>query len=404
MSANVASFRDHKVGHLRRGLNQPNATPRAQSILSDMADGNLVTQFFFSFAGFEYKESKLALILIGLIGDGQDSVDLFDKEIAEAARCNERTVQRARADYKKKAQAKNFWLLSIKEGKYLKEYERYEPTTYGITFAAQVEQAVAQARASSDYARDRRGALKKAAEHFYADIEQAPPKMRDKKSRAVNTPLAELNRATNKVASARTLLKDMPAGQRRAFVNGQGDELREAMENLREKMAELEAAMSNEKLNVADKEDNDTYDNLSGTPPQTVRPRPYVVPTREEGTTQPTPKREPTPEENAVWDRTFACLNQPQVTRTNVEIVASATTYPPPEQPPRELEYVPDEPEPTLTEFDAVADTKQADGLTDKSSEMKKSSKVTFSEEDHAPPKSKMERDIEERGGTAHYF
>ncbi len=98
MSANVASFRDHKVGHLKRQLNQPDVAPRAESILSDMADGNLVTQFFFSFAGFEYKESKLALILIGLIGDGQDSVDLFDEEIAEAARCNERTVQRARAD------------------------------------------------------------------------------------------------------------------------------------------------------------------------------------------------------------------------------------------------------------------------------------------------------------------
>ncbi len=389
MSANIASFRDHKVGHLKRQLNQPNAAPRAESILSDMADGNLVTQFFFSFAGFEYKESKLALILIGLIGDGQDSVDLFDHEIAEAAQCNERTVQRARADYKKKAQAKNFWLLAIKEGAYLKEHQRYAATTYQITFAAQVEQAVAQARASADYAKDRRGALKKAAEHFYDDIEQAPPKLRDKKARAVSTPLAEVNRATNKIISAQTLLKVMPGQQRRAFVNGQGEELREAMDRLRKQMAELEAAMSNEKLNVADKEDSDTYDILSGTPPQTVRPRPYVVPKEEEGTTQAAP----TPEALAAWDSIVARLRQPQVMRADVKIVASATTSPPTNAP-----------EPTLTEFDAVADTKAETGEYGESSEWKKSGKVSFSEEGFTPPKSKMERDIEERGGTAHYF
>lgn len=401
MSANIASFQDHKPGHLKRKLNQPATTPRAESILSDMADGNLVTQFFFSFAGFEYKESKLALILIGLIGDGQDSVDLFDQEIAEAAQCNERTVQRARADYKKKAQAKNFWLLAIKEGAYLKEHQRYAATTYQITFAAQVEQAVAQARASADYSHDRRGALERAAKIFYDDIEQAPPKLRKAKRRGVLTPLAELNRAAHKLASAQNLLTKMPERQRAAHVNGQGEELRAAMGNMRAQLAELEKVLSCENTSVADKEDSDTYDILSGTPLQTVRPRPYVVPKEEEGTTQAAP----TPETVAVWDRVCASAkHQPQVTRTNVEIVASATTEPPPHAPPHELEYVPDEPEPTLTEFDAVADTKQADGLTDKSSEMKKSPKVTFSEEDHAPPKSKMERDIEERGGTAHYF
>jgi hypothetical protein len=323
--------------------------PRAESIISDMADGNLVTQFFFSFAGFEYKESKLALILIGLIGDSQDSVDLFDKEIAEAARCNERTVQRARADYKKKAQKENFWLLSIKEGKYLKEYERYEPTTYGITFAAQVEQAVAQARASADYSRDRRGALERAAKIFYDDIEQAPPKLRKAKRSAVKTPLAEVNRATEKVASAGTLLKAMPTEQRRAFVRGQGEELRKAMDRLREQMAELEAAMSNEKLNVVDKEDNDTYDILSGTPPQTVKPLPYVVPRREEGTTH----AEPTPEAIAAFDSLLArAKHKPQVTRTRVEVVASATTTSPPESPPEPL---PDAPDSTLTEFEAAS-------------------------------------------------
>ncbi len=69
---------------------------------------------------------------------------------------------------------------------------------------------------------------------------------------------------------------------------------------------------------------------------------------------------------------------------------------------------MPDAPEPTLTEFDAVADTKQDDGLLAEIPEMEKSPKVTFSEEAQAsPPLSEMEqmeRDIEEQGGTAHYF
>ncbi len=47
MSANVASFKDYKPAYLRRRITQADAAPRAESIISDMADGNLVTEFFF---------------------------------------------------------------------------------------------------------------------------------------------------------------------------------------------------------------------------------------------------------------------------------------------------------------------------------------------------------------------
>jgi hypothetical protein len=109
----------------------------------------------------------------------------------------------------------------------------------------------------------------------------------------------------------------------------------------------LEAALSGEKLSVANKEVDSYTDILSGTPPDDEGVPAYVVPKEEEGTTLPEPERKPTPEENAIWDRAFACLNQPSVTLANVEITA-----PTPAAPPLELKYLPDAPGPALTEID----------------------------------------------------
>ncbi len=325
MSANIASFRDYKPAYLRRRITQADAAPRAESILLDMADGNLVTEFFFSFAGFDYSESHLILALIGIIGDGQHSIELYDKDIAKAVGCDERTVQRWRKAYMDKAQKKSFWPMGIKQGDYVKGEKRYLPTTYYVTFAEPLEQAVAAARADAEYRTNRREAIERAAALYYEDIPQAPPVVRkDKQPRAVQTPLAHLNGAAKKLTSAKITLQDMPEHQRRAFVNGQGDELRAAMENLRQQMAELEAALSGEKLSVVIKEDKYMPDKMSGTPLDAEDVPAYVVPKEEEGTTEPTPKREPTPEESAMWDRTFACLNQSSVMQTDVEIVASA--------------------------------------------------------------------------------
>ncbi len=108
MSANVASFRDHKPGHMKRRMQQSVIEPRAESVISDMSDGNLATEFIFSFAGFKYAASHLVLTLIGIMGDGQDSIELKDEDIAEIADCDTRTVQRRRAAYIKQAQKANF--------------------------------------------------------------------------------------------------------------------------------------------------------------------------------------------------------------------------------------------------------------------------------------------------------
>ncbi len=350
MSANVAYFKDYKPVYLRRRITQADATPRADSIISDMADGNLVTEFFFSFAGFDYSESHLILALIGIIGDGQDSIELFDKDIAKAVGCDERTVQRWRKAYMDKAQKKSFWPMGIKQGDYVKGEKRYLPTTYYVTFAEPLEQAVAAARADAEYRTNRREAIERAAELHYEDIPQAPPVVRKKpQSRAIQTPLAHLNGAAKKLTSAKITLQDMPEQQRRAFINGQGNELRDAMENLRQQMKDLEAALSSEKLSVANKGDEYIPDILSGTPPDAEDAPASVVPIKKEGTTLPAPERKSTPEENAIWDRAFACLNQPSVTLANVEITASA----PAASPPLELEDLPDAPGPALTEIDA---------------------------------------------------
>ncbi len=350
MSTNVASFKDLKPAYLKRQITRADATPRAESIISDMADGNLVTEFFFLFAGFDYSESHLILALIGIMGDGQDSIELYDKDVAKIAGCDERTVQRWRKAYMEKAQKKNFWPMGIEQGAYVSGEKRYLPTKYRITFADALEQAVAHARASAEYrSGDRLQAIEKAARLFYDDIPQAPPSLRKgKRTQSIQTPLSHLTGAAKKLTSAKVTLQDMPEQQRRAFVNGQGDELREAMENLRRQMAELEAALLVEKLSVANKEVDSYTDTLSGTPPDDGGVPAYVVPKEEEGTTLPEPERKPTPEENAIWDRAFACLNQPSVTLASVEITASA----PAASPPLELKYLLDAPGPALTEID----------------------------------------------------
>jgi hypothetical protein len=139
----------------------------------------------------------------------------------------------------------------------------------------------------------------------------------------------------------------MPERQRAAYRNGQYEELRTAMETLRAQMAELEKALSGENASVADKEDTYTNDNVVTPFSGAARPPAYVVPIREEGTTQPAPEPVHSPEAIAAFDSLLArAKHKPQVTRTRVEVVASATTLPPPESPPRELEYVPDAPEP----------------------------------------------------------
>jgi hypothetical protein len=224
-------------------MKQPVTEPRGESIISDMADGNLATEFIFSFAGFGYVESQLILSLVGIIGG--DTVELFDEEVAKIAACDERTVRRWRKAYLEKATKLNFWPLEIKQGELCKETFRYLPTTYRITFAETVEQIVVEARASADYRKDRVKAIERAANLHYEDIEQAPPKLRKQKRKpAQKTPLTHLQGATKNLANAQNTFDNMSERNRQAFINGQSEELYAALDAMRRQIAEIEAVLS----------------------------------------------------------------------------------------------------------------------------------------------------------------
>jgi hypothetical protein len=106
------------------------------------------------------------------------------------------------------------------------------------------------------------------------------------------------------------------------------------------------------------------------------------------------------PEAIAAFDSLLArAKHKPQVTRARVEVVASATTLPPPEPP----EPLPDAPKPTLTEFDAATVMDNLLPIGNIPSNEGQARELAALPE-ASLPQSKMERDIEERGGTAHYF
>jgi hypothetical protein len=321
MSTPIARFQDVHSGHFKRRLNQPSVEPRADSILSDMADGNLVTEFFFSFAGFSYAASHLILTLIGVMGDGQESTKKSDKEIARIARCDQRTVRRWRKAYLEESAKLNFFPLEIIEGDYDYTTRLTGPTGYRITFAEPLKMAVATARARNDYQTDRLHAIEEAARFHYEDIEQAPPQKRKRKpGRAVKTPTADLERAAKKIVAAQTSLKEMPARQRAAFVNGQGEEMRAALDQIRAQMAEFEALLSGTLTSVENEDVEDTQDKMSA-PPPVVESAPAYVRDSSLNTTRTLPEREHTPKVHAVFDNICRiAAGQPKVASSQYEI------------------------------------------------------------------------------------
>jgi hypothetical protein len=315
-----------------------------------MADGNLATEFIFSFAGFSYTESHLVLALIGIIGAGNDGIELYDEDIAEIAKCDTRTIQRWRKAYLDKASSLNFWPLGIKQGEYDQSKQRYMPTGYRVTFTGTLEQIVATARNYADYTSDRVQAVERAAGLYYEDIEQAPPKMRKRKPKpAPQTPLAHLNAASKKLLTAQNSLQAMPLRQRQAFINGQGEELRMTLDAMRLQMAEMEAVLSAVPATVETKDVEYIPDKMSGIPPLPENELAYVVErTKEESTTLPEPETVHTAAAVAAWDSVVDRFRRPQVTRSEVEIQSSV----PDTGEVGELEYIPDESEPELPDED----------------------------------------------------
>ncbi len=256
---------------LARSASQPTATPRAdaQSIFSDMADGVLTLDYGLTFAGFEYEERQLVPSVVGLLGDGETELAMFDDNLADHLKCSPRTVRRWRAAYVEKSQAVNFGFLVITEGEYVAAEKRFQPTRYRFTDDAKayVERTVNEARASANYAHDRRAAIEKAARAHYEDVPQAPPIKRTVKPKRSNNVQIERDfiNAKRNLDKGRTALDGLPERARNVFLgSGQGEELRALLLKLQSEVTDIlqhfPQTTDNEQL-------NDIPDKMSGIPP-----------------------------------------------------------------------------------------------------------------------------------------
>jgi hypothetical protein len=227
---------------LGRLTNETSAEPAR--VFDDMADGVIALEYALTFAGFSYEARQLDLSLIGLISADEEAVKFFDAELAGHVGCSERTVRRWRAAAIKEAFAKNFSFIEIREGEYTRDRTRYLPTAYKVhkSVADYIDATVREARESEEYKRDRREALRRAAENNYQDIEGAPPLKRKRRPRP--QPALAIDRdfinAQKNIVKGRCKLAELPEATRDAYFRGeQGAQLRARLLEMRDEIDEL---------------------------------------------------------------------------------------------------------------------------------------------------------------------
>jgi hypothetical protein len=265
----TAQVLDFTPAQLQRRITRSdtNGQTRQQGIFADLADGTIIAQFFLNFAGFEWDETKFFLLIIGLCGDEKRSVELFDEELAQHARCTDRTIRNWRAAYIGRTETINFAPLVIIEGEYNSDQQRYLPTTYCVgDVAGKIEEAVVAARALPEYAKDRLAALERAATEHYEDLPDAPPKRRRRKpKKSLRSPVIQsINNADKNLKKGKQALSEMSERMRAALLAGQGQDLREMLLSMRGEIDELLSVVSEE---VDTKQLTYIPENFSGIPP-----------------------------------------------------------------------------------------------------------------------------------------
>ncbi len=342
-----AQVKDYNYSILRRSLERSvePVTETPEGIARDLADASLVAQHFANFAGYEWAESQFFLLMLGLCGANDGSIEYFDEELAEHARCADRTVRRWRKAYLTRSVMLHYAPVVVSEGDYDHNHKRYEKTTYGFDpeTLRQIERAVVDARAMPDYASDRLKALERAAAPAYDEIPNAPASQRRGKSprKTLRSPVVQsVKNAAKNLEQGKLALAAMPERSRNALLAGQGEELRAALLRLQAETAAMLSAMS-ETVESADV--SDIPDKMSGIPPSEntndsdgakgcvdVRVRSIYTRT----STEP----EYSPEAEAAWERTFGGLGKPRdpaVRRVEIEIGES----PPVEVEPDESDF-----------------------------------------------------------------
>jgi hypothetical protein len=211
-------------------------------VLDDCADGILALDCALTFAGFGYEARQLVLSVVGLLGGGGSTLEIFDGELASHVQCSDRTIRRWRAAHLKESKARRFSLLEIVEGEYDAGRRCYGKTSYRFTAPDYVDAVVREARASDLYQRDRRAAIEHAAEEHYADIPDAPPRRRSRKPRrapAARVEQAFVNAARN-VEKGKLALAELADDSRAALLeSSQGAELHKTLLKLRADVVEI---------------------------------------------------------------------------------------------------------------------------------------------------------------------
>jgi PAS domain-containing protein len=318
-----ATVHDFEPAQFRRKLRDAGEALDARGVFSDMTDGAAVMQLFFNFAGFEWKETKIFLPVAELCGDAGVSVSLYDDELAEHARCTDRTVRNWRRDYLARAATVSFHPLEIAEGEYDAVKQRYERTGYTVApaVAEAVEQAVAEARVMPDYSMARMSCLERAARIEYDGIPDAPAK-KDRARRPKKSLQPQVKKsfesARKSLGKGRRALLELGERRRAALLAGQGEELREVLLAMRGEIDELLSEISED---IEEKEVNDMPEKLSGIPPD-ERERGDAFRVEDKNTRKPPDEPEPehSPEAVAAFDALTRKLTAPRVRSVEVEL------------------------------------------------------------------------------------
>jgi hypothetical protein len=322
----------------RRSSRLAEDRPQLLGIFADMTDGTVVAQFFLNFAGFNWNETKFFMLIAGLCGKGDRTVEMFDKELADVARCTDRTIRSWRAAYLAKAQKISYWPLKIVEGDYQVERKRYEATAYSIPAEVEsvIERAVVAARAMPEYEKDRLKALEQAADEHYEDIPDAPGKRRTRKpKKSLRSPVIQsIENARKSLDKGKKALEGMPARMRDALLAGQGEDLREMLLAIQGQIDDFLSVLPQD----VDKSDvSHIPEVFSGTPQVDDR---FRVKEDTDTTRKRSDEPEHPPEAISTWERIEGRLTKRQIQTVQVELVAA--DLPPVDS---ELAEVPDEDE-----------------------------------------------------------
>jgi hypothetical protein len=335
-SFTVSQFRRK---HARTATGGERDTQSAEaSIFSDMSDGMLALDFALTFARCNYDARQLTLSIIGLLGDEQKDVAMYDGELAAHIKCSERTVRRYRTAALAQQRSLHFALIEITEGEYLPAEKRYAPTRYKLADGVReyVEATIKQAREATGYTENRNATIEKAAKDNYGDIPNAPPPAaRNRKPKRSESVLIERDfiNAEKNLAKGQSVLNDLPEHTRTAFLAGaQGEDLRALLLKMQGEISYLLKIIPQ----TADSEDvsrgyrttwtmdsdgqsddgRDVFDDEATCEDET---RVRVLKERTRTLVPMSPA-----EAEAAWSNTFAGTNAPSVRVIEVEIRAAA--------------------------------------------------------------------------------